>query len=97
VSTIQVKPAEGAFYDPSFRQDFKSLCLIGSLDDLQGPANRFFEPRHKVSSVTTVGKYYFQASEVSFDLFDDHFRAVAILNIGSMNQHREDKSHGIHD
>ena len=32
VPTIQINAAEGAFYDPSFRQDFESLCSIASLD-----------------------------------------------------------------
>ena len=89
-----IEPSESALDDPAFWQDDKSVCLIGPPDDLDArvranASDGGGEPR---SLVGGVGEQRSQERVHSKQSRQDENAAVAILNIGRMNDGVEQKA-----
>jgi hypothetical protein len=82
-----IEPSEGALDGPAFGQDHKSLGLIGTLDDFN------FQIREHArqslvefgSLIAAIGEQLFQERKHSEQVRHDQNAAIAILNIGRMD------------
>ena len=82
-----IEPSEGALDDPAFGQDHKSLGLIGTLDNFS------FQMRQHArqslvefgSLIAAVGEQLFQKRKHPKQGRHDENAAIAILNIGRMD------------
>ena len=55
--SASTEPCECPFYDPSARQDFKSLRLVGTLDDFERPFADFLQPVFQlVARIAAIGE-----------------------------------------
>jgi hypothetical protein len=82
-----IEPSDGALDDPAFGDDLEADCGVGSLDDFnvkmrENFCQRLLELR---SLVTTVGEELFQKGKHPKQGRHDENAAIAILNIGRMD------------
>ena len=72
--------------------------LVGSLDDLEGP---MFELGHGCfqlwSSISTVGKNMTQPGKAATDRGEQRHGAIAILNVGRVDQQADQEPHRVSD
>ena len=59
--------------------------------DLNDPAIPSGRPAHKTSGIPPVGKDQFQSPESSAQTFHQQHAAVAVLNVGGMNDQLDDQ------
>lgn len=80
------KRCEGALHDPATRQNLEALGLIGPLDNLERERSDLLQCALQLrSGITTVGEDMSQPRPAPENGFEDGRRAVAILNIGAVN------------
>jgi len=81
------EPTDGTLNDPSFGQDDETLGPIGTADDLSDQARH--DARQSVTEhrpgIGAVGEQSREEGELSEHRGQDHYPAVAILNIGGRN------------
>ena len=91
------EPRKGSFDDPSARQHFETFGRIGALDDLgvdkrQGLLLCVAELR---ALIAAVGKQLLQKLEFSKHRAQDQNAAIAILNVGRMNERVKQQAYRI--
>ena len=94
-----VEPSNGALDDPTARQHHKPFSLIGALDDVsfelrQGSRKRLLEFR---SLIAAIGKQLFQEWIHPEQRGKQQGAAVAILDIGGVNDGVEQQSQRIYE
>ena len=89
-STVLPEPREGAFHDPSFRQHDESV-QFRALDDLHRAKMPATGPVHELARIAAVGKDQSQSAKTTAQLLYDKSAAVAVLDIGWMNNQRHDQ------
>lgn len=82
-----VEPTEGAFDDPAFGQDDKALGLVGALDDFDVDLAQDFSHRSLEFGplITAVGIELQQEREPAEQGGEQQRPAIAVLNVGGMN------------
>ena len=88
------EPSERPFYDPAFGENLKAHTR-SPLHDRQGPADSLAEPLDQLPRVAAIGKDHLQAWQHTFDLLDQQFAAVAILNVSRMDEHGQEQTQRI--
>jgi hypothetical protein len=92
-STEAAKPSEGSFDDPAARQNLEALHVVGALHDLHldraEVAAQFANPLDELPGVAPVGPDMSQSKERGGESAEHELRAVAILNVSSMNDDGE--------
>ena len=78
-------PCEGPLDDPAARQDFKTLGLVGTFDDLECPFPNLQPLFQLVARIAAIGEDMKQPWPSVPDGFQEIRSAVAILNIGTMH------------
>jgi len=79
--------------NPTAGQKHKALGGVGALDDLQSPSAVGFERGFEfVAGIATVGKHMAQEREAEADGFEDIDSAVAVLNVGGMDEDEHQKA-----
>jgi len=98
-ATIIGKPAEGSFHDPALGQDLESVELR-ALDHFQAQTTarqQRFEPlAERVTGIASVDPDQTQPTEGQFQLLEHQASALAILNVGGMNDHGQNQTQRIH-
>src|SRR5260221_9138005 len=98
-SAIIGKPAEGSFHNPALGQDFESV-QGGALDHLQAQAaagKPCLQPAAEcVTSVASIHPDESQPTEGCRQFLEHQARSVAVLNIGGMNDHRQNQTKRVH-
>ena len=93
-ATAAVEPRDGALDDPAFGQDHKSAGLIGTFDDFNVEMRQNFCKRFRKfrSLISAVGEQRLQKGKHPEQCRDDENAAIAILNVGRMNDGVEQKT-----
>lgn len=95
-STVLAQPRKGALDNPSFRQHDEP-ARRRTFDDLDEtpvpPACPIDEP----TGIASVGEDQLETSEARSHLPDQQLAAVAILDVGRMDNQRHDQANGIDD
>ena len=89
-TTVLAEPREGALDDPSLRQHDESVQLR-ALDDLYRAKEPAAGPVHELSRIAAVGKNQSQAAKARAQLLNDKSSAVAVLDVGWMNDQGHDQ------
>ena len=90
-SAVLSEPREGTLDDPSLRQHDESVQLR-ALDDFHRAEEPPASPVHELSRVAAVGKDQSQSVKALAQLGNDKSPAVAVLDVGWMNDQRHDQS-----
>ena len=82
-----IEPSKRALDDPAFGQDHKSAAQIGTFDDFNVEMRQNFCKRFRKlrSLISAVGKERLQKGKHSKQGRHDENAAIAILNVGRMN------------
>ena len=91
--SASAQPCECSLYDPTARQDLEAFGAVRSLDDfhreladlLQGVPQ--FRP-----GIAAIGEDMAQPRPAFEDRFQDDWRAVAVLNVGGVNNHADQQA-----
>ena len=86
-STTTTEPSEGPFHDPTTWQNVKALDVVAALDDLQYPAARLLHPLDQLSAVAAIRPNEFQSRKIAFCFFQNLLGAIAVLNVGRVNDY----------
>lgn len=95
-SPVSSEPREGAFDDPSLGKH-DEFPHFGSLHDLDRAAIPSRSPTHEPACIATIGEDDLQPPKTRAQLFDEKLAAIAVLNIGGMNDQRQDQAERVHD
>ena len=90
------QPGEGSLHHPAAGQEFESLDIIASLDDLDAQAGVGGDGVvHLPGVVSVVGPDQFEPVEPLAYFVEDQGRAVAILDAGGVDDHAQWEAFGI--
>ena len=92
---VTVQPREGAFHNPTFRQDHKAGDIIVTLDNLQRPSTHPSGPVDQLTGIAAVGPDQLQPGRMADEFGQHQLGSVAVLNIGGMDHHRQHQSQRI--
>src|SRR6266508_523551 len=103
-TTIATQPTEGAFDNPTMRQDFKSFGLIGSAHNIQGPTKLLTDLRHD-RNVRTICPNQFQATPTIMNAVLDFIEQLlqglvptaTILDTCTMNQNHHKQAQSVYN
>src|SRR6266496_3679284 len=86
-SLAAIEPSDGAFDDPAFRYDLEADCGVGSPDDFNVEMRKNFCQRvgELRSLIAAVSEELFQEGKHPKQRRHDENAAIAILDIGRMN------------
>ena len=95
-SAVLAQPGKRALDDPSFGQHDESTRqrTFDDLDEAPVPAAR---PIDEPAGVTAICKDQLQAAETGSQLSNQQLTAVAVLNIGRMNNQGDDQTDRVDD
>ena len=98
-TAASAEPGKGAFDDPPAWQHFEAFSAVGSLDDLERPASKTHKRAAKLwPRIATICKHMAQFRGFATQLGKDVRRAVAVLNVGRVNDAGNQVSAGVgHD
>lgn len=97
-AAASAEPGEGSLDDPSAGQEFKTFRSVGAFYDLYGPFPDFFEaPFQFRPSIATIGEDMPQVRVFPADGFEHGGCAIAILNIGGMDNESDEVPERIGD
>jgi len=94
--SVFTEPSERSLNDPSLGKDDK-LARVCTFDDFDDPAVPADRPVHKLSGITAVGPDHFKAPPSRTELLDQQLAAVTVLNVGRVNDQREDQAECVND
>lgn len=96
-ATAAGEPGQRSFDPPPLGNHDGALGLMGALDDLQTPASGFTDlGGGRLALVATIGEDHLdEGKECAGSLVQDQIGAVAIQNIGGMDNHVQQQSERI--
>lgn len=92
---LPANPAERTLDDPSMRQQLEAFDIIRTLDDLHAQAATVAQREHpgqQLSRISAVCPDEAQAQEGVGEALQDQFGAITVLNIGRMDDDRQDEA-----
>src|SRR3989304_7767222 len=89
--SIAAQPSKGALHNPAMRQYLKAVDIIRALDDFQEPATQVLGPPDQLASVASVSPDQPQAGKLSYQLAQDQFGAIPVLDTGGVHHYRQDQ------
>jgi hypothetical protein len=89
-SAIPAQPTEGAFDHPAAREYFEPRLLIRAFDDLERPASQAFNPINQLTGIPAIRPDQEEANKLSFQKFQDQFGSIPVLDIGRMDDYRQE-------
>ena len=95
-SSVFAQPSEGAFDDPSFRQDDEPADGV-AFDDLDEPPVPSANPVHELSGVSAIGKDQLHSTKARAKLLHDPPTAIAVLKVGRMDHQGHDQAQRVDD
>jgi len=97
-SAASVESGESALNDPASRQNFESLCGIGALDDLHGPAPHCCQSLLQlVASIAAISEDVSEPGIQPPNRSQDINRAVTVLDAGAMNHQADQVARSVSD
>ena len=93
---VSPKPSKGSFDDPAVRQEFETLHVVASFDNLQNPTAQLLRPLDQFSRIAAIGPNEFQAGEEPHEFCEQQFGAVAVLNIRRVDHDADQEPQGVH-
>ena len=90
-SSILAQPGERTLNNPSLGHDDKPV-RIRSFNDFNDPAIPAHRPIHKLPGITAIGPDHFKALPSRTQLLDQQLAAVTVLDIGGVDDQREDQA-----
>ena len=96
-SSTTTEPGKGSFDDPASRQDLEAFRRIGTLDDFRLEAWQSFLLRRAKdwSLISAIGEQLLQKREPSEQCAQNENAAVAILNVGGMNDRMKQQAYRV--
>ncbi len=70
---------------------------LGSFDDFNDPAVPANRPIYKLSGITPIGPDHFKAPPSRTQLLDQQLAAITVLDVGRVNDQREDQAERVND
>ena len=95
-SSILAQPSERSLDNPAFGKDDK-LVRVRTFDDFDDPAVPANRPIHKLSGITAIGPDHFKAPPSRTELLDQQLTTVTVLDVGGVNDQREDQTERVND
>jgi hypothetical protein len=96
--TASSEPCEGAFNDPTARDNLKPFGCFRSLDDLHGPGADFVQSSFELGAgITAVSKDMPRPRERMPDGVEQGGSAVSVLNVGAMNGQSNEQASRVGD
>ncbi len=95
-ATVLPKPCKCTFYDPSLGKDDK-LVRLRAFDDFNDPAVPANRPIHKLPGITAIGPDNFKAPPSRTQLLDQQLAAITVLDVGRVNDQREDQAERVNN
>ena len=95
-SSVLPKPGKRSFNNPSLGENNK-LVRIRSFDDFDNPAVPDHRPLHKLPRITAIGPDHFKAPPSRTQLLDQQLAAITVLDVGRVNDQREDQAERVND
>ena len=95
-SSVLPKPCKRSFNNPSLGENNK-LVRIRSFDDFDNPAVPADRPIHKLPGITAISPDHFKASPSRTQLLDQQLAAITVLDVGRVNDQREDQAERVND
>jgi len=92
---LPVEPTEGAFDNPSFRQDLEGMQL-GTFDDLDEITEHGLSPVDKALFVAAGGRDFKQLGQHAKQAEQDQMCATAIRDTCRVHHHSQGPAHGIY-
>ena len=71
--------------------------VIAPFDDLECPLGKGLGPLDELAGVATVGPDQHQSCEQTLEPLEDQFGAIAILDVGLVNDDRQDQAERVDD
>ncbi len=95
-SSILAKPGKRSLNNPSLWENDKIVRLraFDDFDDSAVPADR---PIDKLPGITAIGPDDFETSPSRTELPDQQLAAVTVLDVGRVNDQREDQAERVND
>ena len=94
--SILAQPGERSLNNPSLRKDDK-LVRLRAFDDFDDPAVPADRPVDKLAGITAIGPDDLQAPPSRTQLPDQQLAAVTVLDVGRVNDQREDQAERVND
>ena len=95
-SAVLPKPRKCSFNDPSLGKD-DELVRLRAFDDFDDPAVPANRPIHKLPGITAIGPNHFKAPPSRTQLLDQQLAAVTVLDVGRVNDQREDQAERVNN
>jgi len=95
-AAVAAEPGEGSLDDPAARQHLEAFCGVGALDDLKRPGADFSEGGGELlAGIGAVGEDMVQPGKAVSDRGEYIGFAVAVLDIGGMDDGADQKAFGV--
>ena len=91
------QPSQCSFHHPSPGQHFKAMAVAGTLYDLQDPTEKGGHPVSQLPTVAAFSPDKLQVWKSSQQFTDDQLGTIPVLDVGRVDHHRQQQSHGIYD
>lgn len=95
-AAVSVQPRDGSLDHPAAGEQLEALCGIRALDDLQRPFADFGERGPEfVAGIAAIGEHVPQPWETVTDAGEDIGSAVAVLDIGGVDDSADQQALGV--
>ena len=95
--SASAQPSQRSFHHPAPGQHFKAMAVLGTWHDFQNPTEARGHPVRQLPPVAAVSPDQLQARKSSQQFTDDQLGSVPVLDVGRVDRHRQQQSHGIYD
>ena len=95
-SAVLTQPGERSLDNPSLWQHHKAV-RFGTFDNFNEPSRPAARPVNKPAGIAAVSEDQLQTAEACAKSLQDQSSAVAILNVGWMDNQCHDQTHGVDD
>lgn len=92
------EPREGSLHDPPARQDFEAFGLVRALDDFQRELSDLLQCAPQLRpGIAAIGEDMAQPRPRFENGLQDSWRAVAVLNVGGMDDEPDQQAERVND